>query len=83
MIRSTFDGDEHLLVLDDLDVRVQGVDRDPRGLDLAVADPLGRVDDLALEVREVDDVEVDEADRPDARRGEVQGGRASRGRPRR
>ena len=76
-------GDEHLLVLDDLDVRVQGVDRDPRGLDLALADPLGRVDDLALQVGEVDDVEVDEADRPDARRGEVQGGRAAEARRRR
>ena len=46
-----------------------------RGLDLALADPVGRVDDLALEVADVDDVEVDEADRADARGGEVERGR--------
>ena len=83
MSRSTLRGDEHLLVLDDLDVRVEGVDRDPRGLDLALADPVGRVDDLALQVAEVDDVEVDETDRPDAGRGEIQRGGLNRGRRRR
>ena len=46
-----------------------------RRLDLALPDPVGRVDDLALEVADVDDVEVDDADRPDARRREVQRGR--------
>ena len=46
-----------------------------RRLDLALADPVGGVDDLALEVADVDDVEVDDADRPDARRGEVERGR--------
>ena len=66
---------EHLLVGDDLDLGVQGVDRLPGGLDLALPDPVGRVDDLALEVADVDDIEVDDADRPDARRGEVQRGR--------
>ena len=45
------------------------------GLDLALADAVGRVDDLALQVADVDDVEVDEADGPDARRGEVERGR--------
>ena len=75
MIRSTLSGDEHLLVRDDLDLRVQGVDRLPRRLDLALPDPVGRVDDLALEVADVDDVEVDDADRPDARGGEVERGR--------
>ena len=48
---------------------------DARRLDLALADPVGRVDDLALEVADVDDVEVDDADRPDARGGEIQRGR--------
>ena len=33
---------------------------------------LGEVDDLALKVRDVDDVEIDQAERADARRGEVQ-----------
>ena len=46
-----------------------------RGLDLALPDPVGRVDDLALEVADVDDVEVDDADRPDAGGGEVERGR--------
>ncbi len=43
--------------------------------DLALPDPVGRVDDLALEVADVDDVEVDDADGPDPRRGEVEQGR--------
>jgi hypothetical protein len=53
-------------VLDDGDVRVEGVDRDPRGLDLALPDAIGRVDDLALEVADIDDIEVDEPDRADS-----------------
>ena len=36
------------------------------------ADPLGGVDHLALQVREVDDVVVDDPERADAGRGEVQ-----------
>ena len=44
-------------------------------VDLRHADAVGRVDDLALEVRQVDDVVVDDADRADARGGEVQRGR--------
>ena len=83
MIRSTLAADEHLLVGDDLDLRVERVDRLPRRLDLALPHPVGRVDDLALEVARVDDVEVDDADRPDAGGGEVQQGRASRARRRR
>ena len=43
-----------------------------RRFDLALADPVGGVDDLALEVAEVDDVEVDDADRPDAGGREVE-----------
>ena len=45
--------------------------------DLLLAHAVGGVDDLALEVREVDDVEVDDADRPDARGGEVERRRAT------
>ena len=40
--------------------------------DLRLAEPLGRVDDLALEVRVVDDVGVDDPERPDAGGGEVE-----------
>ena len=40
-------------------------------------DPVGRVDDLALEVGQVDDVEVDETDGPDPGRREIQRRRAA------
>ena len=72
MIRSTLLGDEHLLVGDDVHVGVQGVDRLAGRLDLALADPVVGVEDLALEVRQVDDVEVDDADRADAGGREVE-----------
>ena len=39
---------------------------------LGVPDAAGRVEDLALEVRRVDDVGVDEAERADAGRREVE-----------
>ena len=42
------------------------------GVDLEHADGRGGVDDLALQVAGVDDVEVDEAERADAGRGEVE-----------
>jgi hypothetical protein len=64
---------EHLLVGDDLHVgfRALMVCRPTRP---SLSLPGRSCDDLALEVRQVDDVEVDDADRPDARRGEVEGG---------
>ena len=43
-----------------------------RRLDLRLADPLGVVDHLALEVRLVDHVVVDDAERPDSGRREVE-----------
>ena len=55
----------------DLDVGVHRRDRLLTRLDLGLADILRLVDDLALQVREVDDIEVDEADRADAGRCEV------------
>ena len=64
--------DEHLLVEHDLDLGVERVDRLLGRLDLAVPHPVGRVDDLALEVADVDDVEVDDADGADARSGEIE-----------
>ena len=41
---------------------LSAVDRPARGLDLLLADAVGRVDHLALQVRQVDDVEVHDAD---------------------
>ncbi len=70
-------GDQHLLVEDDVDLRVERVDRLPGAFDLALPHPIGRVDDLALEVADIDDVEVDDPDRPDTRRGEVQRSRGT------
>ena len=46
-------------------------------LQLGAADVGGAVDDLALQVRVVDDVEVDDADRPDPGGREVQRERAA------
>ena len=66
---------EPLLERHDVHVRVERLDRALRGRDLRLAEPLGRVDDLALEVRVVDDVGVDDPERPDARGGEVERGR--------
>ena len=65
-------GGEPLLVGHDGHVRVERLDRPLRDLDLRLAEPVGRVDDLALEVRLVDDVVVDDPERADARRGEVE-----------
>ncbi len=53
-----------------------GVDRPELllgAVDLGPAHVAGEVDDLALEVRDVDDVEVGQADRADARRGQIEG----------
>ena len=66
-------GGEPLLERLDGDVGVERLDRALRGLGLRVAEPLGRVDDLPLEVRLVDDVVVDDAERADAGGGEVEG----------
>ena len=63
---------EPLLEGHDANVRVQRLERALRGLDLGLAEPVGRVDDLALEVRLVDDVGVDDPERADTGRGEVE-----------
>src|SRR5205823_14249314 len=57
---------------DDVDVRVQGLEGGPGGVDLRRAEVGGRVDDLALEVRLVDDVRVDDPEPADARGREVE-----------
>ena len=70
-------GVEAEVVLDDLDVGVERLDRVARRLGLRHADPLGVVDHLALQVGGVDDVVVDQAEGADPGGGEVErGGRA-------
>ena len=75
MISMMFDASRRVLYLTTFDVGVDRLDRLLRGVHLGDADPVGRVDDLALEVREVDDVVVDDAERADAGGGEVERGR--------
>ena len=77
MMSITLSAAEAHVVGDDVDVGVEQRERLLGRVDLAVADPVDVVQDLALQVRGVDDVHVDDADRADAGRGEVQrGGRA-------
>ena len=56
----------------DLDVGIQTLERALRRVDLRRAERVERVDDLALQVRLVDDVRVDDAEPADARRREVE-----------
>ena len=65
-------GVEAGVVLDDLDVGVQRVDRLLGGVDLRDTDAVVGVDDLALEVGEVDLVVVDDPEGPHAGRREVE-----------
>ena len=61
-----------LLVGHDLDVGVERLERALRGGDLGLAEPVGRVDHLALQVRGVDDVRVDDPELADTRGCEVE-----------
>ena len=67
-------GGEALLVGHDLDVGVQRLDRALRRVGLPLAERLGRVRDLALQVRRVDAVVVDDAEPADAGGCEIEGG---------
>ena len=67
-----FDGVEAGVVRDDVDVGVEHRQRLLGRVDLAIADAVDVVQDLALQVRRVDLVHVDDADRADAGRGEVE-----------
>jgi hypothetical protein len=64
-------------VLDDVCVLVEALEGDLGGVDFEFADGGLRVNDLALEVGFVDDVEVDKADGADAGRGEIEGERGA------
>ncbi len=68
-------GVEASVVLDDVHVRVERLDRSLRRSRLGDADSVGRVDHLALEVGGVDHVVVDDPDRADPGRGEIESGR--------
>jgi hypothetical protein len=70
-------GRQHGVVLDDVDVLVEALEHLLGGVDLELADGGLRVDDLALEIGLVDDVEIDEADGADSRGGEVKRQRGS------
>ena len=63
------------VVGDDVHVRVERGQRLLRRVDLAVAHPVHVVQDLALQVRLVDDVHVDDAERADPGCRQVEGGR--------
>ncbi len=62
-----------MLCFTDVGVPVQALDHLLGGVDLEHSDGVRGVDDLALQIRFVDDVEVDEAERADAGGGEVEG----------
>jgi hypothetical protein len=64
---------EPRLVQLDLHVRIEIRDARARGRELAVADFTRAVKDLALQIRDVDDVEVHDAERAHAGGGEIQG----------
>ena len=63
---------QHLLVGDDLDLGIERLDRHRGRLGLLHADSIFGVDDLALQVGEVDDVEVDDAQGANAGGRQVQ-----------
>ncbi len=65
-------GGQALLEREHADVRVERLERPSCRLDLRLAEPVGRMDDLALQVRLVDDVRVDDPERADARRREIE-----------
>src|SRR4029453_13945797 len=59
----------------DRDVRVERLERPLGRVGLGLAEAVGRVDDLALQIRLVDRVVVDDAERADAGRGQIERGR--------
>ena len=68
-------GAEAHVVGHDVHVGVEHRERLLRAVDLALADAVHVVEDLALQVRRVDHVHVDDAERADARGREVHRGR--------
>ncbi len=70
-------GPEPHVVGDDVDVGVEQGQRLLGRVDLALADPVHVVQDLALQVRRVDHVHVDDPERPHPRRGQVERGRGA------
>ena len=68
-------GGQPLAERDHLDVGVERLDRPARRVGLRLAERVGRVHDLALQVRLVDHVRVDDPEPADAGRGQVERGR--------
>ena len=56
----------------DADVWVERLDARRRRRDFALPDRRGRMDDLALQVRSIDDIVIDETERAHACRGEIE-----------
>ena len=67
-------GAESHVVGHDVDVGVHGSERLLGRVDLAFADPVHVVQDLALQVGGVDHIHVDDAERADTRGGEIERG---------
>ena len=70
-------GREALLVADDLHVRVQRLERALRGRYLRLADAVGRVQDLSLQIGEIDDIGIDDPKCADAGGRQIIRGRRS------
>ena len=70
-------GPQALLVADDLHVGVQRLKRADRGRDLRLADAVGRVQDLSLQIGEIDDIGIDDPKCADAGGRQVIRGRRS------
>ena len=72
MMRSAFSDVSRSSNCTTFDIGVQRLDRFRRRAHLRLTEPRGRVDDLSLQVRLVDDVRVDDAELADAGGGEVE-----------
>ena len=63
---------EHGVVLDDVQRRIERDELLRGGVELFAADVFGRVDDLALQIAGVHDVEIDQTQGADAGRGQIE-----------
>src|SRR5208282_5915086 len=61
---------QHVMQID-LDVRIDGFDPVPGGVQFFAANVVGTVQNLALQIRKIDDIEIDEAYSADTGGGKV------------